>query len=249
MKEEATYLDLCSQVYELSRPEAPEDALEFYKSYADEAVGMILEPMCGTGCFLLPLIKDGYKVEGSDISISMLGILKDKADRMFLQANTYRALAGDIQPGKLYSLIFIPIGSFGLITDESEIISTLQSFYEHLYDDGTLVFEVETKHSLPDLNVWRSSKWIRADDKEILVSSYAALNGDVCSSEIKYELIDNDKVVKTEIEEHKVKVYEPHSLLTLLKNIGFRDVTVLKAYERDSRVCHSDMRVVYECYK
>ena len=44
-----TYLDLCTQVYEISKPTAPEDALAFYKSYADEASGAILEPMCGTG--------------------------------------------------------------------------------------------------------------------------------------------------------------------------------------------------------
>lgn len=39
------YLDLCTQLYEISKPTAPEEALAFYKSYADEAGGAILEPM------------------------------------------------------------------------------------------------------------------------------------------------------------------------------------------------------------
>lgn len=54
-----TYLDLCTQVYELSKPIPPEDAYAFYRSYVADYKGPILEPMCGTGRFLLPLIEEG----------------------------------------------------------------------------------------------------------------------------------------------------------------------------------------------
>lgn len=51
-----SYLSLCTQFYDLIRPEPPEDAYAFYRSYVSNAVGSILEPMCGTGRFLLPLL-------------------------------------------------------------------------------------------------------------------------------------------------------------------------------------------------
>ena len=75
-----------TQVYEISKPTAPEDDLGFYKSYADEADDAILEPMCGTGRFLLPLAKGGYKIDGSDASEHMLDVIKRQERRFRLSA-------------------------------------------------------------------------------------------------------------------------------------------------------------------
>ena len=60
MKELDTYLNLCTQVYELSKPKVPEADYNFYKSYLQDAKGKILEPMCGTGRFLLPSLNLNY---------------------------------------------------------------------------------------------------------------------------------------------------------------------------------------------
>lgn len=244
-----TYLDLCTQVYEISKPTAPEDALAFYKSYADETSDAILEPMCGTGRFLLPLAKDGYKIEGSDASEHMLDVLRSKAEQMSLNVNIWKSVASEIPDNKIYSLIFIPSGSFGLITDSDEISKTLKSFYNHLDDGGVLVFEVETKNAVPELGYVRGSKWSAGDGKMILLSSCASMDGDICSSVAKYELIDKNQVIKTEVEEYKIKIYEPGTLLELLKSIGFRDVKILKAFDRSIGPGDSDESVIYECRK
>lgn len=249
MTELNTYLTLCAQVYETSKPTAPDDAFDFYKSYADEASGAILEPMCGTGRFLLPLAKDGYKIEGSDASEHMLDVLRSKAEQISLKVNIWESVASEIPDNKLYSLIFIPSGSFGLITDSDEISKTLKSFYNHLDDGGVLVFEVETKNAVPELGVWRGSKWLRPDGKIILLSSCASIDGDICSSVAKYELVDKNKVVQTEVEEYKIKIYEPQSLLELLKGIGFSDVKIVKAFDRANSPGDNDESIVYECKK
>jgi len=249
MTELNTYLTLCAQVYEISKPTAPEDALAFYKSYANEASSAILEPMCGTGRFLLPLAKDGFKIEGSDASEHMLDVLKSKAEQMSLKVDVWESVASEIPDNNIYSLIFIPSGSFGLIIESDEISKTLKSFYNHLDDGGLLVFEVETKHAVPELGVWRGSKWLRPDGKMILLSSCASMDGDICSSVAKYELIDKNQVLQTEVEEYKIKIYEPGSLLELLKSIGFRDVKTLKAFDRSNSPSDSDESVVYECRK
>jgi hypothetical protein len=126
---------------------------------------------------------------------------------------------------------------------------TLKSFYDHLDDGGVLVFEAETKNAVPELGVWRGSKWLRPDGKMILLSSCASMDGDICSSVAKYELIDKNQVLQTEIEEYKIKIYEPGSLLELLKSIGFRNVKILKAFDRSNGPTDSDESVVYECRK
>jgi len=53
-----TYLSLCTQVYDLSKPTPPEDAYAFYRSYVESAGKAVLEPMCGTGRFLLPFVEE-----------------------------------------------------------------------------------------------------------------------------------------------------------------------------------------------
>ncbi|HCU6014361.1 TPA: GNAT family N-acetyltransferase, partial [Legionella pneumophila] len=72
MKKLDTYQSLCTEVYDLSKPNAPQDEYSFYRSYAAEVKGLILEPMCGTGRFLLPLAAEGFDVHGFDASQPML---------------------------------------------------------------------------------------------------------------------------------------------------------------------------------
>lgn len=59
IKNSTIYPSFCTKVYDLSKPHPPEDAYAFYRDYAIKANGPILEPMCGTDRFLLPLLKGG----------------------------------------------------------------------------------------------------------------------------------------------------------------------------------------------
>ncbi len=67
-----SYLNLGTQFYDLIRPEPPEDAYTFYRLYVMNATGPILEPMCGKGRFLLPLLQEGFDVHSFDASEHML---------------------------------------------------------------------------------------------------------------------------------------------------------------------------------
>ena len=50
-----TYLSHCNEVDEFSKaPPQEEDAYTFYRHDVMQAKGPILEPICGTGRFLLP---------------------------------------------------------------------------------------------------------------------------------------------------------------------------------------------------
>jgi 2-polyprenyl-3-methyl-5-hydroxy-6-metoxy-1,4-benzoquinol methylase len=79
----------------------------------------------------MPLAKDGYKIEDSDASEHILDVLRSKAKQMSLKVNIWESVASEIPDNKLYSLIFIPSSSFGLITDSDEIHKTLKLFYNH----------------------------------------------------------------------------------------------------------------------
>ena len=49
------------------------------KKYLQESGGPVLDPMCGSGRFLIPLMEDGFDVHGFDASPTMLERLHKKA--------------------------------------------------------------------------------------------------------------------------------------------------------------------------
>jgi len=66
----------------------------------------------------------------------------------------------------------------------------------------------------------------------------------------KYELIQGNSVVQTEIEEYKIRIYsKPDFLLNLLKETGFSEVRLVKAFDRKAKPHPSDESYVFECRK
>ncbi|STX50948.1 acyl-CoA N-acyltransferase [Legionella busanensis] len=246
-----TYLDLCTQVYDLSKPNPPKEAYDFYLSYVKEVNGAILEPMCGSGRFLLPMLADGLAIEGFDASSSMLSALKTKASAKKIKPVIWQGLIEDLNQPKTYELIFIPSGSFGLITNLQTIKNALTAIYRHLVPGGLFVFEVETFAALPkELGLWRGSRWRLDNNKFILLSQLAMLEEDICYSIGKYELIHGHSIIQTEIEEYKIRLYnDPTFLLDLLKRVGFRQIELIKAFDRSQSPSTHDESIVYECRK
>ena len=73
-----TYGNLCTEVYELSKPYPPTAAYEFYREYVKLVNGLIRANVC-TGRFSLPYLEEGLNVHGFDSSAEMLSKLYAKA--------------------------------------------------------------------------------------------------------------------------------------------------------------------------
>ena len=249
MKELSSYLGLCAEVYDLSKPKPPEDAYIFYRSYAVQLKGLILEPMCGTGRFLLPLLEEGFNVHGVDGSDYMLQRLHVKAKAANLNPTVWKGYAEDLKRQEKYNLIFIPSGSFCLITEKAAVRSMLKVFYDHLSDKGILLFEAETLKAVPQTNIWRESIWHKSNGQIIALSQLATFKDNVCNSICKYELLDHNNIIHTEIEELRVRIYDSDELTQILKSCGFQNVKVIKAFDVNRKPDINDESIVYECRK
>lgn len=62
------YGNLCTEMYEILHSEAPSDELDFYLSYAEKGK-KILEPLCGSGRFLVPFLERGFTISGIDLTV------------------------------------------------------------------------------------------------------------------------------------------------------------------------------------
>ena len=251
MKKLDNYLDLCTQVYDLSKPKPPEDEYDFYKTYVRSTKDLILEPMCGTGRFLLPFLKEGFNVCGFDASENMLNALHEKAKSLNLKPKVWQGFLENLNQPDQYGLIFIPSGSFGLVVDLDLAQIVLKTFYNHLKHDGVLVFEAETIKSIPNqFGIWKASVYSREDGK-MIIANFLDLHpiDNVSFSIAKYELVDSNHIVQTEIENFRVRYYEPKQIIGMLKNAGFSNIRMLKAFRQSQNIDHNDKAIVYECRK
>lgn len=247
----STYLNLCAQVYDLSKPKPSEDAYAFYRGYVAECKHLILEPMCGTGRFLLPLVEEGFTVSGFDASHHMLSALHEKAKHKNITPHIWHGFLENLDSIQKYGLIFIPSGSFGLITDRVQAKHCLQKIYDALENNGVFVFEVETLNAVPEqLNVWRGTVYQREDGKNIIASFLDLEPLDTVGTVIcKYELVDDQNFIETEIEMMKIKLYESSELISLLESVGFKQVALKKAFDKNRLPEPGDAIIIAECVK
>jgi ubiquinone/menaquinone biosynthesis C-methylase UbiE len=251
MKNDLNYGYLCSQVYDLRVPSIEKDAYEFYKSFALESKCAILEPMCGTGRFLIPLTKEGFDIEGFDVSKYMIMRLHEKASAQKVKAFAWVYTTNQlIQGGKTYDLIFIPFSSFGLVTHKEDVLTMLKNFFQELAYGGKLVFEVDTLATKIPIKQTNFSQYALDDGKVINVRfNDFPITDSTLICKVFYELIENDKIIKTEVEDYKLKLYDIKKLTHILETIGFSEIKVHKPFSRNILPDENDTMVVLECKK
>ena len=105
-----SYGKLCTAYYDLDKPFAPSDALAFYQARAAQSSGPVLEPMCGSGRFLIPLLQAGIPIEGVDASREMLAACALRAAGLGLTPKLYEQALEKLSLPQRYSLAFIPVG-------------------------------------------------------------------------------------------------------------------------------------------
>lgn len=135
------YQQLCTEFYDLTKPEAKEKEIEFYGNFLKTVTEPCLEAMCGSGRLLLPLLRRGYQIDGLDNSSHMLESCSQRCKLEKLNVNLFNQSLQNLSLPHKYGLIFIAIGSFQLIENRFEALIILKRLYDHLISGGILLIE------------------------------------------------------------------------------------------------------------
>jgi SAM-dependent methyltransferase len=244
-----TYLKLCTEFYDLEHHRGKPEA-SFYMNYALQADGPILEPMCGTGRFLLPMLEARLNIEGFDASPHMLDALKQKCAAH--EAPVWQEFLQDFSSNKRYNLIFIPYGSFGLILNSDDIQKSLKTLYDHLAPGGKLVLDIETIDSVPyPCGIWRRGVNTRADGSLIAINTLTSYDeqAQLFTSLCRYESIVDGTIVATELEDFRQYLYRFTEMDELLKQFNFARITKYMDYSKTIATNEQTPLLIYECVK
>lgn len=230
-----SYGKLSTEFYDLDKPEAPPDAFDYYEAEAARTEGAILEPMCGSGRFLLPLAARGFDIQGSDASPDMLSACRERARQLGLTPVVSQQRLDALHADRQFGLVFIPSGSFSLITDLHAASQALERIRELIAPGGRFIVEVERRNSerCSELSGTWGGRWVtRPDGAKIVLSwlsQYVAPTG-ISSSVHRYELVKDGQLLAQEFEDFELKLYDLAEFRQMLERARFTEIQALVPY-------------------
>ncbi|MBW5446206.1 methyltransferase domain-containing protein [Cohnella sp. CFH 77786] len=250
-----SYGKLSNEVYDFTKPVGHSIGgdLEFYLERLQSCRGRILEPMVGSGRFLIPLLEAGHVVDGVDASPDMLASCRKRLEERNLNADLYELKLQELSLSHHYDAIIVPAGSFLLIEKRSESIDVLKTFYDLLNPGGRLIVDLEMPHS-PTFNFEQEWK-----------CSYTLPNGDVITHQgriveadlfnqyhlilSRYDKWRDGMKLQSEHERFAMRWYGVEEFRYILQEIGFSDIIISADYVYGVMPTNSKQMYTYEAIK
>ena len=245
-----SYKTLCTEFYDLDKPVAENEALEYYLSEAANSIQPVLEPMCGSGRFLVPLMEHGILIEGTDASPEMLNSCESKCTSKNLKPVLYYQSLQEMILPKKYGMVFIPSGSFGLIIKDGDVKESLKRIISCLIPLGKLLIEIETPIAAA-CDVVAGKREVRRDENskiELASKSHYDSASNTLTTEFIYRSIENGKLTLTESEMTITRHYSKSDFSELLSSAGFSGIEALKPYTKEAASDEDEM-ILFRCSK
>lgn len=221
--------------------------LDFFRPYV-EAGQPALDAACGTGRLLVPYLRAGLDVDGSDISEDMLDHARERVVREGLPAPALYAQAmHELELPRRYRTVLV-CGGFGLGGQRAHDAEGLRRIYAHLEPGGTLVLDNEVPYAGGDWGYWRSGErqglprpWRDQGDRRTLADGSEIelrtrlVDVDPLAQRVAFDmralLWRGDELLAEEESSIAMTVYFTHELELMLERAGFVDVELRAGYE------------------
>lgn len=220
------YGTLSSMYYDALNGYANEREISFFASFISAHQGAALEAMSGSGRLQIPLLAQGYTVDGVDASASMLDRCKQRLAASGLQANLYHQKLEALQLPHQYATVIIALASFQLIINRAIALHILKNIHRAMVADGTLLIDMFVPRRMPAQTLVRT---VRIDEHvSIRATTQYVLheNLQIADAQTVYEKIMQDQVSQTEFEQIQVTWYSDAELRIMLADAGFELVKI-----------------------
>jgi SAM-dependent methyltransferase len=233
-KERNRYGAIAAEIYDVDKPLGALSDTAFHLARFRDFTGSILEPACGSGRTLLPLLRDGRKVAGFDASPEMLARCRTRCLEEGHAPDLSVQRFEDFEYDTPFDAILVPVGSFTLIDTYDAALAVLERFRSTLRPEGLLVLDVPPLASLATDNPDRR-QWL-ADNGDLLTLEAIRLKTDWlrqrCEVSCRYERWRERRLLESELELMAFRYWGLQELRVALERSGFGKVSVCGGYER-----------------
>lgn len=192
--------------------------IEIFQKYGVR-VKRILEVACGTGSHTKLLTKRGYQVTGIDLSEEVLEIARKKISRgvTFVQGDMRNLNA--IIEGE-YDAVICLFSAISYNLSLSELKRTVRGFYDHVKDNGVVVFDThftrrDFMDGYRDESAFDDGKIIGA---RICVSKRKRNIGELSFT---YLIKDGRKVITLRDDVHRLGLFDSQDFFRVMREAGF----------------------------
>lgn len=222
------YGSLCTEFYDADKKFCSSDELDVYKTMLDKT-DIILEPMCGSGRLLIPLLQEGYNVHGFDNSNDMLNSCKERASKLGLHPELWHGSIEEILLQQRYNKIIIPFGSFQLLHPRESACQALVKFKNSLLPKGKLILHsfIPWEWLFKDAQHQFSERVVTTDDGAIItIKSQGEINKLEQFSSVSsfYTKTLNGNIVAEENEKMYISWYYRYEMELMLEKSGFKNI-------------------------
>ncbi len=228
------YGKLCTKFYDADKQLASHEEVSFYEGIFKKS-DFLLEPMCGSGRLLIPLLQAGYFVHGLDNSKDMLESCKKRASMLGLQPVLFEEAVEKMRLAERYNGIIIPFGSFQLFYPRLNAFHALEVFKEHLMPSGKLVMDLFVPWDVLYENneEEKSEREVKVDDGSVIkIASHSTANkyDQFILSKSKYSEFFDEKLIREEEEQMYIAWYYRYEMELILEKHGFKNIQYYKRF-------------------
>ncbi|MGH6992459.1 MAG: methyltransferase domain-containing protein, partial [Caulobacteraceae bacterium] len=228
------YGAIAAEIYDFDKPYGALRDTAFHLQRLAGITGETLEPACGSGRTLVPLLRAGRRAAGFDLSEEMLEKCRARLGAAGLTADVSRQGFEDFAYERRFAAILVPVGSFGLIDDFARACAVLERFFTHLEAGGLLILDVQPISHLADrgedLRSWR------AENGDLLTVDGKKTRADWLAQRferrVRYERWRDNRLVESQIEPMALRYWGIEEMRLCLEQTGFSDVRVFGDFER-----------------
>jgi SAM-dependent methyltransferase len=242
------YGSIAAEIYDLDKPFGALPDTAFHLEGLSGLEGPILEPACGSGRTLIPLLEAGHDVTGFDPSREMLDRCAVRcAERGFAPPLSLQRFE-DFENANAFAAIIVPAGSFTLIDDFAVALAVLRRFRDHLVVGGLLALDIQPLSFLAYTGEDRR-RWTAANGDLLTAEGKRTATdwlGQRAETAYRYERWRDNALVESQFEPMAQRYWGLEEFTLALQGAGFGDVSVSGNYARGRRPRANDRVLTFE---
>ncbi|HEY3799901.1 MAG TPA: class I SAM-dependent methyltransferase [Caulobacteraceae bacterium] len=228
------YGSIAAELYDLDKPFGALPDTAFHLETLADVAGPILEPACGSGRTLVPLLEAGHDVVGFDPSEEMLDRCRERCAARGYAPDLSRQRFEDFHYDRAFAAVIIPAGSFTLIEDVAVARAVLRRFHDHLAPGGRLILDISPLLILGS-DAKDNRQWT-AENGDLLTlhgrrvaTDWLAQTG---RSLLRYERWRDNRLIESQLEPMVQRFWGLDEFALALGAAGFADIGVTGNYAR-----------------